>query len=49
MSARGPGDPREDKIVSYQRDRRSSYGHSPHGSRKSIRFRKARVNRAYRR
>lgn len=32
MSERGPRDPREDKIVSYQRDRRNSYGHSPHGS-----------------
>ena len=33
----------------YQRDHRNFYGESPHGSRKSIRFRKAWVNRAYRR
>jgi hypothetical protein len=49
MSRSGRRDPREDKVLSYQRDRRNSYGHSPHGSRKSIRFRKAWVNRAYRR
>jgi len=49
MSKPGPRDPRGDKILSYQRDRRNSHGHSPHGSRKSIRFRKAWVNRAYRR
>jgi hypothetical protein len=49
MSERAPRDPHEHKIVSYQRDRRNSYGESPHGSRKSIRFRKAWVNRAYRR
>ena len=49
MSKPGPRDPRGDKILSYQRDRRNSYGHSPHGSRKSIRSRKAWVNRAYRR
>jgi hypothetical protein len=49
MSERAPREPHEDKIVSYQRDRRNSYGESPHGSRKSIRFRKAWVNRAYRR
>jgi hypothetical protein len=49
MSEPRPRDPREDKILSYQRDRRNCYGESPHGSRKSIRFRKAWVNRAYRR
>jgi hypothetical protein len=48
MTKPGPRDPRGDKILSYQRDRRNSHG-SPHGSRKSIRFRKAWVNRAYRR
>src|SRR5215472_9825947 len=32
MSKPGPRDPRGDKILSYQRDRRNSHGHSPHGS-----------------
>jgi hypothetical protein len=49
MRKQGPRDPREDKILSYQRDRRNIYGESPHGSRKSVRFRKAWVNRVYRR
>jgi hypothetical protein len=42
-------DPREDKIRSYQHDRRNVYGESDKGSRKAIRFRKAWVNRTYRR
>lgn len=49
MRKLGSRDPREDKILSYQRDRRNTYGESPHGSRKSVRSRKAWVNRAYRR
>ena len=49
MNKRSRRDPREDKILSYQRDRRNTYGESPHASRKLIRFRKAWVNRAYRR
>lgn len=49
MNKRSQRDPREDKILSYQRDRRNTYGESPRASRKLIRFRKAWVNRAYRR
>jgi len=49
MNKRSQRDPREDKILSYQRDRRNTYGESPRASRRLIRFRKAWVNRAYRR
>ena len=49
MSERSPRDPCEDKILSYQRDGRNTYGESPRASRKAIRFRKAWVNRSYRR
>lgn len=49
MSKRSPRDPREDKILSYQRDGRNTYGESPRASRRAIRFRKAWVNRSYRR
>ena len=35
--------------MSYQKDRRNTYGESPAASRKSIRRRKAGVNRAFRR
>lgn len=42
-------DPREDKIRSYQRDTRNIYGENDKSSRKNIRFRKAWVNRTYRR
>jgi hypothetical protein len=49
MSKRKRTDPREEKILSYLRDRRNTYGESPHAARKLIRFRKASVNRAYRR
>lgn len=41
--------PQEKKILSYQKDRRNSYGESDKGSRSSIRRNKAFVNRNYRR
>ena len=40
--------PQEKKALSYQRDRRNSYGESPHGARKSIPKQKALRNRANR-
>ena len=40
--------PQEKKALSYERDRRNTYGESPHGSRKSIPLRKAQRNRANR-
>ena len=40
--------PREKKRLSYERDRRNTYGESPHSSRKSIPRRKAFRNRANR-
>jgi hypothetical protein len=49
MNKRSQRDPREDKILSYQRDRRNTYGESPRASRRLIRFRNAWVNRACRR
>lgn len=42
-------DPHEDKVRSYQHDQRNRYGENDKSSRKSIRFRKAWVNRTYRR
>jgi hypothetical protein len=40
--------PQEKKILSYQKDRRNTYGESTHGARKAIPRRKAWVNRSYR-
>jgi hypothetical protein len=40
--------PQEKKILSYQKDRRNTYGESTHGARKAIPQRKAWVNRTYR-
>jgi hypothetical protein len=40
--------PQEKKKLSYMRDRRNTYGESPHGARKSIPQRKAFRNRANR-
>jgi hypothetical protein len=40
--------PQEKKQLSYERDRRNTYGESPHASRKSIPQRKAFRNRANR-
>ena len=40
--------PQEKKRLSYERDRRNTYGESPHSSRKSIPRRKAFRNRANR-
>jgi hypothetical protein len=42
-------DPREEKVLDYQRQRTNAYGENDKSSRKSIRFRKAEVNRTYRR
>jgi hypothetical protein len=41
--------PREKKADSYKRDRRNTYGESPHGSRKSIPRARARDHREARR
>lgn len=41
--------PQEKKALSYDRDRRNTYGENDKGSRESIRKRKAGVNRVYRR
>lgn len=40
--------PQEKKRLSYEKDRRNTYGESPHGARKSIPQRKAFRNRANR-
>ena len=40
--------PQEKKRLSYERDRRNTYGESPHGARRSIPQRKAFRNRANR-
>ena len=40
--------PQEDKVLSYAKDRRSTYGENDKSSRKSIRFRKRWVNGTYR-
>jgi hypothetical protein len=40
--------PQEKKVLSYQKDRRNTYGESVHGARKAIPQRKAWVNRSYR-
>ena len=40
--------PQEKKKLSYEKDRRNTYGESPHGSRVSIRLRKRFRNRANR-
>jgi hypothetical protein len=40
--------PIEKKVLSYQKDRRNTYGENSKSSRKAIRFRKAWVNRSYR-
>jgi hypothetical protein len=40
--------PQEKKALSYERDRRNTYGNSPHAARKSIPLRKALRNRANR-
>jgi len=42
-------DPREEKILDYLHESRNTYGENDKSSRKSIRFRKAWVNRTYRR
>jgi hypothetical protein len=41
-------DPVNDKILSYQRDRRNVWGENPKSSRRAIRFRKRWVNRSHR-
>jgi hypothetical protein len=43
-----PKTPQEKKVLSYQKDRRNTYGESVHGARKAIPQRKAWVNRSYR-
>src|SRR5215207_6306557 len=40
--------PQEKKQLSYEKDRRNTYGESPHGARRSIPLRKAFRNRANR-
>jgi hypothetical protein len=40
--------PQEKKALSYERDRRNTYGEAPHAARKSIPLRKALRNRANR-
>ena len=40
--------PQEKKALSYERDRRNTYGEAPHAARKSIPLRKALCNRANR-
>lgn len=42
-------DPREEKVLDYQKHRANTYGENDKSSRKAIRFRKAWVNRTYRR
>ena len=49
MSAKPPKTPQEKKVLSYEHDRRNSYGQNDKASRKAIPARKASENRKSRR
>jgi hypothetical protein len=48
VSVKAP-EPQENKVLDYERDRRYSYGNSNKAARKGVPWRKAWVNRTYRR